>query len=137
MPMHRRRQRGGAEERAQRRARRIKNRQENGIKRRAHVVNTYHVDDLTLEELLERHVEVTGHYVKHVHKFGVDGYQTKFVLKNLDEADNPVRVLERIMDWLMDTATTNATEAAYEVTDIGTHTDLRKHAAILPPLFAT
>ncbi|KAH7668248.1 hypothetical protein AAVH_42912, partial [Aphelenchoides avenae] len=119
MPMHRRRQRGGAEERAQRRARRIRNREENGIVRRAHVVNTYHVDDLTLEQLLERHVEVVDRYVKHVHKFGVDGYQTKFVLKNLDEADSPVRVLERIMGWLMDTATANATEADFEVTDIG------------------
>ncbi|KAH7693891.1 hypothetical protein AAVH_39068, partial [Aphelenchoides avenae] len=122
MPTHRRRQRGGAEdalERAARRERRRRNRQENGIVRRAHIVNTYDVDDLTLEELLERHVEFTGHYVKHVHKFGVDGYQTKFVLKNLDEADNPVRVLERIMDHLMETATTNATEADFEVTDIG------------------
>ncbi|KAH7684702.1 hypothetical protein AAVH_40790, partial [Aphelenchoides avenae] len=106
-------------ERAARRERRRRNRQENGIVRRAHVVNTYNVDDLTLDELLERHVEVIDRYVKHVHKFGVDGYQTKFVLKNLDEADNPVRVLERIMDHLMETATTNATEAGFEVTDIG------------------
>ena len=122
MPTHRRRLRGGADdaiERAERRARRQRNREENGIRRRTHIVSTYHVDDLTLEEVLERHVEVIGHYVRHVHKFNVDGYQTKFVLKNLDEADNPVRVLERVMDWLMETATTNATEADYEVSDIG------------------
>ncbi|KAH7703161.1 hypothetical protein AAVH_29675, partial [Aphelenchoides avenae] len=122
MPAHRRRQRGGAEdalERAARREKRRRNREENGIVRRAHVVNTYHVDDLTLEQLLERHVEVLDSYVKHVHKFGVDGYQTKFVLKSLDEADNPVRVLERIMDHLMETAMTNATVAGFEVTDIG------------------
>ncbi|KAH7666489.1 hypothetical protein AAVH_43150 [Aphelenchoides avenae] len=119
MPGHRRRQRGGANDGAERRERRRRRREENGIVRRANVVNVYCVDDLTLDELLDRHVEVVDQYVRHVHKFGVDGYQTKFVLKNLDEADNPVRVLERIMDWLMETATTNATEAGYEVTDIG------------------
>jgi hypothetical protein len=122
MPTYHRNQRGGADDenrRAERRARRRRNREENGIQRRAQVVNTYKVDDLTLEQLLERHVEVIGHYVRHVHKFKIDGYQTKFVLKNLDEADNPVRVLERIMDWLMETATTNAEEADYEVSDIG------------------
>ncbi|KAH7703156.1 hypothetical protein AAVH_29684, partial [Aphelenchoides avenae] len=119
MSGHRRRQRGGAEDGAVRRERRRRRREENGIVRRADVVNVYRVDDLTLDELLERHVEVVDSYVRHVHKFGVDGYQTKFVLKNLDEADNPVRVLERIMDSLMDTATTNATGADYEVTDIG------------------
>ncbi|KAH7694817.1 hypothetical protein AAVH_38131, partial [Aphelenchoides avenae] len=122
MPTHRRYQRGGADDehqRAERRARRKRNREENGIQRRSHIVNTYKVDDLTLEQLFERHVEVVGQYVRHVHKFKVDGYQTKFVLKNLDEADNPVRVLERVLDWMMDTATTNATEADYEVTDIG------------------
>lgn len=48
------------------------------------------------------------------------------MLKNLDEADNPVRVLERIMDWLMETATTNATESDYEVTDIGKTLTYRK-----------
>ncbi|KAH7702549.1 putative DNA polymerase, partial [Aphelenchoides avenae] len=122
MPTHRRYQRGGADDeqqRAARRERRRRNREENGTQRRPHIVNTYKVDDLTLEQLLERHVEVVGDYVRHVHKFKVDGYQTKFVLKNLDEADNPVRVLERTLDWMMETATTNATEADYEVTDIG------------------
>ncbi|KAH7696259.1 hypothetical protein AAVH_36673, partial [Aphelenchoides avenae] len=119
MPGHRRRQRGGAEDGAARRERRRRRREENGIVRRANVENVYNVDDLTLDELLERHVVVVDQYVRHVHKFGVDGYQTKFVLKNLDEADNPVRVLERIMGWLMETATTNASEANYEVTDIG------------------
>ncbi|KAH7705852.1 hypothetical protein AAVH_26934 [Aphelenchoides avenae] len=74
MPGHRRRQRGGAEDGAARRERRRRRREENGIVRRPNVVNICRLDDLTMDELLERHVEVVDSYVRHVHKFGVDGY---------------------------------------------------------------
>jgi len=77
------------------------------------------VDDLTTEQLLERHVTIIDSYVQHVQKFNVDGYQTRFVLRDLDEADNPVRILERVMDHLMGIAKDNSAEAGYEVTHIG------------------
>jgi hypothetical protein len=113
MPTHRRfrRQRGGAA--------RLPRGEGRPPIRRPNVLQVYDVDTLTVEQLKQKHLTVIGHGVKHIRKFNVDGYQTKFLLRDLDHADNPIRVLERILDDMMADATQNATEAGYEVTDIG------------------
>ncbi|KAH7722228.1 hypothetical protein AAVH_10310, partial [Aphelenchoides avenae] len=86
---------------------------------RSHVISPFRVAALTDEQLFERHVTIIDSNVQHVRKFNVDGYQTRFVLRDLDEADEPVRVMERVLDRMMGTARANVERAGYEVSHIG------------------
>ena len=89
------------------------------IFRRDHPDAPYRVEDLSEDELFQRHVTVVDSYVQHVDKFGIDGHQTRFVLRDLDRADDPVRVLERVMDRLMGIARQHAEDAGFLVSHIG------------------
>ncbi|KAH7731875.1 hypothetical protein AAVH_00773 [Aphelenchoides avenae] len=71
--------------------------------------------DLALEELFE----VVDHRHKSVRKFGFDGYQTKFVLKDNERVDEPVEVLRHVLQRFIDEAMENSQEHGYSTDWIG------------------
>lgn len=62
---------------------------------------------------------VLGSIVERVKKFKVNGYTTKFVLRNLTDQGFPQEALESVLQHLIDDALRRSTEAGYSTNQIG------------------
>ncbi|KAH7724753.1 hypothetical protein AAVH_07621 [Aphelenchoides avenae] len=73
------------------------------------------VEELELEHLYE----VVDHRVKRVKKFGMNGYATKFVLKDDERVDQPVELLHHVLQRFIDDALENSREHGYSIDWMG------------------
>ncbi|KAH7713227.1 hypothetical protein AAVH_19446, partial [Aphelenchoides avenae] len=73
------------------------------------------VEQLELEHLYE----VVDHRVKRVKKFGMNGYATKFVLKDDERVDQPVELLRHVLQRFIDDALENSREHGYSTDWMG------------------
>ncbi|KAH7705547.1 hypothetical protein AAVH_27240 [Aphelenchoides avenae] len=73
------------------------------------------VEELELEHLYE----VVDHSVKRVKKFGMNGYATKFVLKDDERIDQPVELLRHVLQRFIDDALENSREHGYSTDWMG------------------
>ncbi|KAH7702108.1 hypothetical protein AAVH_30747 [Aphelenchoides avenae] len=72
-------------------------------------------EELDLEDLYE----VVDHRVKRVKKFGLNGYATKFVLKDDERVDQPVEMLRHVLQHFIDEALENSEEQGYSTDWMG------------------
>ncbi|KAH7694584.1 hypothetical protein AAVH_38367, partial [Aphelenchoides avenae] len=72
-------------------------------------------EGLDLEDLYE----VVDQRVKRVKKFGLDGYATKFVLKDDERVDQPVEMLRHVLQRFIDEALENSEEQGYSTDWMG------------------
>ncbi|KAH7696768.1 hypothetical protein AAVH_36159, partial [Aphelenchoides avenae] len=73
------------------------------------------VEELELEHLYE----IVDHRVKRVKKFGMNGYATKFVLKDDERVDQPVELLRHVLQRFIDDALENSREHGYSTDWMG------------------
>ncbi|KAH7706288.1 hypothetical protein AAVH_26480 [Aphelenchoides avenae] len=79
-----------------------------------------HAVDVDAEELnLEDLYEVVDHRVKRIKKFGLNGYATKFVLKDDERVDQPVEMLRHVLQRFIDDALENSRENDYSTDWMG------------------
>ncbi|KAH7719733.1 hypothetical protein AAVH_12768, partial [Aphelenchoides avenae] len=77
-------------------------------------------EDLPVEELdLEDLYELVDHRVKRVKKFGLNGYATKFVLKDDERVDQPVELLRHVLQRFIDEALEHSREHGYSTDWMG------------------
>ncbi|KAH7707620.1 hypothetical protein AAVH_20112 [Aphelenchoides avenae] len=72
-------------------------------------------EELHLEDLYE----VIDRRVKRVKKFGMNGYATKFVLKDDERVDQPVEMLRHVLQRFIDEALENSQEHGYSTDWMG------------------
>ncbi|KAH7678389.1 hypothetical protein AAVH_41713, partial [Aphelenchoides avenae] len=72
-------------------------------------------EELQLEDLYE----VVDHRVKRVKKFGMNGYATKFVLKDDERVEQPVELLRHVLQRFIDEALENSQEHGYSTDWMG------------------
>ncbi|KAH7689504.1 hypothetical protein AAVH_40497, partial [Aphelenchoides avenae] len=72
-------------------------------------------EELQLEDLYE----VVDHRIKRVKKFGLNGYATKFVLKDDERVDQPVEMLRHVLQRFIDDALENSREHGYSTDWMG------------------
>ncbi|KAH7696489.1 hypothetical protein AAVH_36439, partial [Aphelenchoides avenae] len=72
-------------------------------------------EELHLEDLYE----VVDRRVKRVKKFGMNGYATKFVLKDDERVDQPVEMLRHVLQRFIDEALENSQEHGYSTDWMG------------------
>ncbi|KAH7697055.1 hypothetical protein AAVH_35864, partial [Aphelenchoides avenae] len=80
-----------------------------------HGENMDAIEELHLEDLYE----VVDHRVKRVKKFGMNGYATKFVLKDDERVDQPVEMLRHVLQRFIDDGLENSREYGYSTDWMG------------------